>query len=308
MDGGTSGVALSQGARVRPRAGTSMLAAHGLARWAVPVLVWDAPQGFDTTGHPDRHPHPVVALRLAGGLVQRVRPGRSPQERLSIGGFSVHPAGRDLRFLAPRAIRFAHFYLPDAHLLAVARELHGTRAEGRELLRDDKVMFEDGPLVAMLADYLARAGCHEEPPTALEMDSRANLIALRVLGRHSALAPHPPPCAPERGGLAPWQLARVRDHLMADLAADVTLADLAALAKLSTYHFCRAFKASTGLPPHRWRAARRIDRARDLLAGGDLPVTEVAALVGFDDPGGFALAFRKATGLSPSQYRRAYRA
>lgn len=45
-------------------------------------------------------------------------------------------------------------------------------------------------------------------------------------------------------------------------------------------------------------------RAQEMLEATDLPITEIAAHVGFDDPSAFASAFRKAVGLSPSQYRR----
>lgn len=106
------------------------------------------------------------------------------------------------------------------------------------------------------------------------------------------------------GGLAPWQVRRVTDFLEDHLADDVSLDDLSALVGLSTFHLCRAFKHSTGLPPHRWRLHRRIERARDMLEATDLPVTEVAAAVGYDDPSQLAAAFRKALGISPSQYRR----
>jgi len=122
---------------------------------------------------------------------------------------------------------------------------------------------------------------------------------LRAAERHAEIP---------RGGLAPWQVKRVTSHLNEHLAEDVSLADLAALVGLSTFHFCRAFKQSTGLPPHRWQVARRIERARELLESSNLPVTEVAARVGYDDPTLLARAFRKAVGVSPSDYRRAHRA
>ena len=53
-----------------------------------------------------------------------------------------------------------------------------------------------------------------------------------------------------RGGLAPWQVRRTTEYLRDNLARDVTLSELAAVAKLSPFHFARAFKASLGMPPH----------------------------------------------------------
>jgi AraC family transcriptional regulator len=112
------------------------------------------------------------------------------------------------------------------------------------------------------------------------------------------------PSAPGRGGLAPWQLRRICDRLQADLSSDPGLPDLATLIGLSTEHFCRAFKASTGLPPHAWLVARRVERARELLEGTNLPVEEIAAQVGYAEPSHLARMFRRAHGMSPTQYRR----
>ena len=98
--------------RLMPRPGTVALQAEGSERgWLMPVALWDAPNGFDTSGRPDNRPYHTVAWRLSGALVQRVLPNRQPIEELSPNGFSIHPAGHDLRFLADGPIRFAHFYL-----------------------------------------------------------------------------------------------------------------------------------------------------------------------------------------------------
>jgi len=107
-----------------------------------------------------------------------------------------------------------------------------------------------------------------------------------------------------KGGLAPWQVRRVSEYLDDHLAEDVSLADLGELLGLSPFHLCRAFKQSTGLPPHRWRQQRRMERARALLESTTDPVTEIAAAIGYGDPSQFAAAFRKSVGVTPTQYRR----
>jgi AraC-like DNA-binding protein len=84
------------------------------------------------------------------------------------------------------------------------------------------------------------------------------------------------------------------------LAEDFRLEDLSRLLDLSTFHLCRAFKQSTGLPPHRWRLARRIERAREMLEGTNRSVTDIAAAVGYDDPSQLAAVFRKALGVTPT--------
>ena len=97
------------------------------------------------------------------------------------------------------------------------------------------------------------------------------------------------------------QQKRVTDYIEENLSHDVKLSELAALAELSPYHFARAFKQSSGVPPHRYHIERRIARAKELLSGSS--VTEVAMAVGFAETSSFSTAFR-GHGLTPSEFRR----
>jgi AraC family transcriptional regulator len=94
--------------------------------------------------------------------------------------------------------------------------------------------------------------------------------------------------------------AYIEEHV----ADDIPLATLAELARLSPYHFCRAFKQSFGMPPHRYHAHRRIERAKQLLANRELPVTAIALDIGFSDTSTFTAAFHRLTGQTPTSYRR----
>jgi|GEM_PF-713490 len=109
---------------------------------------------------------------------------------------------------------------------------------------------------------------------------------------------------PVRGGLAAWQQRRVVEFIEEHLAGGFPLATLANLAQLSTYHFARAFKRSFGIPPHRYHTNRRIERARTLLADPKTSVADVALEVGFSGASAFAATFRRATGQTPTDYRR----
>ncbi len=105
-------------------------------------------------------------------------------------------------------------------------------------------------------------------------------------------------------GLSRRNVERIVDLLCADLSADVDLTTMAATVSLSPFHFARAFKASTGVPPHRYLMQLRVEKARKLLEGTDLPIGEVASEVGYDDPSYLARLFRREVGTTPAQYRR----
>jgi AraC family transcriptional regulator len=107
-----------------------------------------------------------------------------------------------------------------------------------------------------------------------------------------------------RGGLAPWQQKRVAAYIEERVADDIPLATLAELARLSPFHFCRSFKRSFGMPPHRYHASRRIERAKQLLADRELSVTTIGLTIGFSDTSTFTAAFHRLTGQTPSRYRR----
>jgi AraC family transcriptional regulator len=80
---------------------------------------------------------------------------------------------------------------------------------------------------------------------------------------------------------------------------------MAAAAHLSPYHFARQFKAATGLPPHQYVIARRVERAQQFLRDdSDVPLAEVAAAAGFSDQSQFSHHFKRLIGVTPGQFRR----
>jgi AraC family transcriptional regulator len=107
-----------------------------------------------------------------------------------------------------------------------------------------------------------------------------------------------------RGGLPVWQQKRVAEFIQEHLAEEISLAVLAQLVELSRYHFARAFTRSFGMPPHRYHMARRMDRARNLLRAPTLSVTQIGCRIGFCEASSFTRAFRRFTGLTPTEYRR----
>lgn len=158
-------------------------------------------------------------------------------------------------------------------------------------------------------DVVVRSlGCSLLP--ALQNPEQANPLFLDHIGM--ALLAHlgtrygdmPPAHRPKRGGLAPWQERRAKEILMEHLDGDIALEELALECGLSRSHFARAFKETTGAPPHRWLLARRIERAQDLLLNSNLSINEIASSCGFADQSHFTRVFAKIVETGPGEWRR----
>jgi len=137
--------------------------------------------------------------------------------------------------------------------------------------------------------------------------SRPYFEALGVVFAHELMrrnAGEPRIEVPTRGGLAPWQQRVAAAYIEEHLAEHISLATLAQLVRLSPYYFCRAFKQSFGLPPHRYHNNRRMEHAKVLLAKPQPSVTDIGLTVGFSETSSFTTAFRRTTGLTPTAYHR----
>lgn len=108
-----------------------------------------------------------------------------------------------------------------------------------------------------------------------------------------------------RVGIVDRRLRRAMEFMHDHCARELSLAEIAAAAFLSEFHFARLFKKITGTTPHAYLAGLRIERARQLLAETDLALTEVGAQVGYQSQSHFTKIFRAATGLTPHAFRAA---
>jgi AraC-like DNA-binding protein len=98
-------------------------------------------------------------------------------------------------------------------------------------------------------------------------------------------------------------LLRVRDLIDRAYAGPLDIPALARSAHLSPAYFSRSFRAAFGETPHQYLLGRRMERAKALLRGGDMSVTEVCLAVGFTSLGSFSAQFRRLVGISPTAYR-----
>lgn len=101
-------------------------------------------------------------------------------------------------------------------------------------------------------------------------------------------------------------LLRVRDLADGRYAEPLTVADLAAAARLSPAHFSREFRKAFGESPHQYLLTRRLERAASLLRCTDWSVARVCVSVGLTSIGSFTVSFRRMFGMPPTAYRTAH--
>jgi AraC family transcriptional regulator len=107
-----------------------------------------------------------------------------------------------------------------------------------------------------------------------------------------------------RGGLAAWQILRVRAYIDNNLHRVIHIRDLSAVARRSPAHFSRKFKLAVGESPHAYVVKRRLERACHLMMTSTASLSEIALNVGFSDQAHLCRLFRQAFGRSPANWRR----
>ena len=137
-----------------------------------------------------------------------------------------------------------------------------------------------------------------EPFPSLYGQSLGLALASRLLDRFAGAG------RPARQGLSRRQLQRVTEHIEAHLDEDLSLSQLAAIARVSVSHFTVLFRRSTGRSAHRYVIERRVAAARRLLGEGRMSIAEVALETGFAHQSHLSRCMRKLTGLTPGEVAR----
>jgi transcriptional regulator GlxA family with amidase domain len=147
---------------------------------------------------------------------------------------------------------------------------------------------------------------HEDVPEPQRLS--AVVTELLSAANHALLNGRLPaePCMQRvRGGLAPWQIRKLITYVDANLDRTITTRCLAEVARLSSFHFCRAFRDSFGVSPHGYVIRRRMERAQGLMLTTNASLGQIAADCGLADQAHFNKLFRKFAGESPGAWRRA---
>jgi AraC family transcriptional regulator len=246
-----------------------------------------------------RHREHVVLLSLTDGckgeLITSSGIGvRGTQTR---GSVCVLPSGLEHQAALEGNSEHLALYI-DPSLVAKAADaaqLSGSFEIAERYTRSDKVISSVG--MALLGELET-----EGLSGRLYAESLGNVLAVHLLRYYAVTTSRP---VTFTGGLSATKLRQVTEFIAENYGRDLKLAELAQVAGMSSFHFAREFKRTTGTTPHQYLIKFRVERAKALLARHDLPLTEVGLQSGFSHQSHFTRLFRRVTGTTPNAYRLA---
>ncbi|AOY91005.1 AraC family transcriptional regulator [Cupriavidus sp. USMAA2-4] len=249
------------------------------------VVMPAAPRGF------------LVGVSLREGHRRRIFDGRRGRtHEFAAGSVYVRSLGEDYKADFDNGFDFILIELPRPFIERTGTELgqaslHGLRA----------VAGEPDPVLAHLARALVPALQQPSHAQRLFIDQLGLAVGTHLLGRYGEAGAA---AAAAARRLAPRCLAKAKEMLAANIAGDLSVADVADACGLSRSHFTRAFHASTGQTPHQWLMAQRLEHACALLRDSRLPLAQVAVACGFADQSHFTRVFSRTVGAAPGNWRR----
>jgi AraC family transcriptional regulator len=216
---------------------------------------------------------------------------------LRAGETTIHDLRREPAVLVDRPLHTIKWFLPQAALDAFADEANVPYIH--ELRHEPGVGVSDAIIGHMNVALLPALRAGEEV-SQLFVDHVNLAFAAHMAeayGGVQAMIRVP------KGGLAPWQERQAKDMLLADFKGATPLASIATACGLSPSHFARAFRRSTGVPPHAWLNQARVERAMLLLRQRSQSLSAIALECGFVDQSHFTRVFVRRVGLTPGVWR-----
>jgi len=244
-----------------------------------------------------RHREHVLLVSLTDGckgeLITSSGIGvRGTQER---GNICVLPAGMQHQAVLGGNSEHLALYVDP---LLVTKAAAGAHFSGNVELREKYTRSDK--VISSVAHALLGELNSEGLSGRLYAESLANVLAVHLL-RYYAVST--PARASFTGGLPATKLRQVTDFIADNYSRDLKLAELAQVAGMSSFHFAREFKRTTGATPHQYLIKFRIERAKAILEKNDLPLIEVGLRSGFSHQSHFTRLFRRITGTTPHSYR-----
>jgi AraC family transcriptional regulator len=238
-------------------------------------------------------------LQLEGTLLVQWAGGSGQTQLVVPGHVSLNVAGEPFKAVVwpAKELLTLHVRIPPSLIARVREEeLNGRHAHGDVLTPS---MGEWNTRIRESAFRIAEAVRLFGTSERLLLDQLLQSLVVELVCRHDGpyVRPH------VAGRMAVCKLRDVIEYMHEHIGDTIQLADLAAVADLSPFHFARSFKSSIGVTPHRYLTEIRLERARLHLATTNRPITVIALSLGFDTHSHFCNVFRANVGESPSSFR-----
>jgi AraC family transcriptional regulator len=273
------------------------------AKFSATRLTRDIPHHGMTTPIPAEDAY-VVSLQLMGFPKGELwidgRPVRQPGFKQN--EVSFYDLRRDPIAYLESPFDAMQFYIPHRLLHHVADDIGVPRIE--ELKVSLGTGVED-PVILHLGRSLLPALDRPDQAGSIFVDHVAFALGAHLGHAYGGL---PLQLVPPRRGLSRRQESLAKEMLSACLESEIPLADVANACGLPVGRFVRAFRQSTGMPPHRWLRWYRVERAKELLIASDRSLAQIAYACGFADQSHFTRVFSTRVGATPGVWRRARRA
>jgi AraC family transcriptional regulator len=211
--------------------------------------------------------------------------------RLKPGDLFVYPQGASMYLSMPLPVELTCIQVAPAVTAAIAEETGCSP----EVLGEGPLHAEHVMTMAALLEAEVRSGY---AGGKLYGEHLAYAFAAQLIQGYGASA-----VGARNGRLQGGRLAAVLEYIHARANEDLSLHDLARVARLSPFHFSRLFKSSTGVTPHQYVLQWRIEEAKRLLRHGRLQIADIAQQLGFRDQSHFTARFRRITGATPKRWR-----
>jgi AraC family transcriptional regulator len=282
--------------------GKCLAVGDGEAWREVKALLIALPPAVDTLHLPSVS-EPFLAWTASGEVDFQERENEQPwaTQRIKKGSFFLTSGGApyDVRWRAvtPEPFESMAVFIELPLLQRALEEVFGADADHARLR--DLSAFTDGALDSWMEQLRGELTRPQASP--LFVGGLAHLIAVHLARNYGEADEEARSGSPSLPG---YKLRQITDWIAEHVAEDFDLAQLAAQAGLSKFHFQRLFKAALGLSPTRYQINLRMNEARRLLRETKMSVVDVSLEVGYANPGHFSQLFRRETGLSPSEYRR----
>jgi AraC family transcriptional regulator len=250
------------------------------------------------------HKEHLVLLPLSETCQGEIRTASGFRARGSTrGNVCVIPSGQALSARIEGEAEHLAIYLEPSLILRAAAEARTRQTAGVEVMEkcadSDAVISHVG--FALLAELDA-----EGLGGRLYAESLANVLAVHLLRHYTTYGDAGAGAPKFTGGLAGQKLRAAIAYISDHYERDLSLAELAGAVGMSTFHFAREFKRTTGTTPHQYLMKFRIERAKALLTESEIPLVEVGYQTGFSHQSHFTRLFRRLTGTTPQSYRLAF--